>query len=110
MKWLDFVKDFRKDNPTVSFKDALKKCKGKYQAAKKKQTYCPKLRPKKREKATEPKISKTLKAKCKEECGIQEPRKLTPKKRRKPKKSKKKNTSSSSKRKTGVSVKPSPTT
>ena len=85
MTWLEFVKDFRKDHPSVSYKDALKKCKGKFQAAKKKQTYCPKLRPKKREKATSPKISKCLREKCKEECGIQKIRKLTPKKRRKAK-------------------------
>ena len=110
MTWLDFVKDFRKDHPTVSFKDALQKCKGKYQAAKKKQTYCPKLRPKKRDKPAEPKISKSLKDKCKEECGIQKPRKLTPKKRRKPKKGKKKSTSSSSGRRTVVSAKQSPET
>ena len=107
MTWLDFVRDFRKDHPSVSYKDSLKRCKGKYQAAKKKQDYCPKLRPKKRDTPVEPKISKSLKEKCKEECGIQKVRKLTPKKRRKPKaKAKKKSTSSSSKRKMVVSAKP----
>ena len=108
MTWLDFVRDFRKDNPTISYKDSLKRCKGKYQAAKKKQTYCPKLRPKKKDKPTDPKISKSLREKCKEECGIQKIRKLTPKKRRKPKKMvKKKNTPSSSKRRMAVSAKQS---
>ena len=106
MKWLEFVKQYRGDHPHLSYKETLKACKGDWAKHKAKKDYCPKLRPKKKE--TEPKgkckMSKKLRESVKEQCGIQKPRPLTPKKSKR-----RKTTSSSSKPQMEGSVKPKAT-
>ena len=107
MKWLEFVKQYRSDHPHLSYKQTLQTCKGDWAKHKAKKDYCPKLRPKKRSPSPKCKLSKKLQESCKEQCGIQKPRALTPKKQKKRKpKRKPKNGVSSSKLPTEGSVKP----
>ena len=108
MKWIDFVKQYRSDHPHLSYKDSMKACKGDWKKHKAKKDYCPKLRKRKKEEEVDVgehkcKISKKLRDDCKEQCGIQKPRPLTP--RKKPK-GKRKSTSLSSKHQTGERAKP----
>ena len=86
MKWIEYVKQYREDHSHLSYKQALPQAGKSWKTHKTKRDYTPKLRPKKKETVDKPKMSRKLQDSVKEQCGIQKPRALTPKKRkRKPK-------------------------
>ena len=121
MSWIDFVRKYRKDHPSLSWKAALKASSGPYTTQKKKDSKSgvrlPKARKSKREKKErtpnscecfEEKVplSKGVSKKVKHECGICDTKKLTPKKQKpfrmkKKRRTRKGPTSSSTKRQTG---------
>ena len=90
MQWLDFVKQFRKDNPHVSYSEALKRCSAPFKKHKKKLKYTePKLKRRKSSKSkeedcgcykmTKVSLKKSMRDRVKEECGICPPKKGKPK-------------------------------
>lgn len=91
MQWLEFVKQFRKDNPHMSFAKALKACSEPFKKHKKKLKYTePKLKQKKKAKPetedcgffknTKLSLKKSMRERVKKECGIYVRKKGTPKK------------------------------
>ena len=91
MQWLDFVKQFRKDNPHISYSEALKRCSAPFKKHKKKLKYTePKLKRKIKKKIDEEDcgcfkvkrclLKKSMKQIVKKECGICELKKGSPKK------------------------------
>ena len=75
--WVQFVQDFRRDNPNVSWKNAMKRCKPLYEAHKKRtHTQCrhrgvPHDPEKHSVKLCKPvKLSKKQRQKIKDECSI----------------------------------------
>ena len=92
---MDFVAKFRKDNPHMSYKAALKACMEPFKTHKKKQKYQePKLKRKTKKKCEEEDcgcyimitttVGKSLKDKIKKECGISDRKKGKPKPPSKP--------------------------
>jgi len=119
MAWIEFVRKYRKDHPSLSWKSALKAASGPYAKQKKKDAKSgvrlPKVRKSKKEKKERTPnscecfeelvpLTKGVSKKVKHECGICETKKLTPKKQRpfrmKKRRKRKGPTSSSTKRPT----------
>ena len=112
MQWLEFVKQFRKDNPHMSYKEALKACSTPFKKHKKKQKHLePKVKRKKKNKPCDEACGcniilkrsskKSLRDTIKEQCGI-----FPRKKGKPPKATKIKIGYSSSRRQTTKSAKP----
>ena len=91
MIWLEFVKQFRKDNPHITYSEALKRCSAPFKKHKKKLKYTePKLKRKEKGKCDEEDcgcfklkrlpLKKSMKDRVKKECGICERKKGAPKK------------------------------
>ena len=122
MKWIEFVKEWRKDNPNVSYRQALTRCKEPWKKYKQKQKIAPskaKAKPKTKEndcgcdEVVNVPVKKRLKMAVIKECGVCEKRKRNgPKTKRGPAKKKcktkrKQNTGSgSSEPPTDVAAKP----
>ena len=95
MTWLEFVKQYLSGHPNVKWSEALKRCKAPWAAEKKRQKHLPKYRGKPHiagecyEEVKPCKLSKRVRDRIKEECGIEKirtkPQKITaiPKKKRK---------------------------
>jgi hypothetical protein len=91
MQWLEFVKEFRKDNPHITYSEALKRCSAPFKKHKKKLKYTePKLKRKKKPtndeedcgcyKVKNITLKKSMKERVKKECGICDRKKGSPKK------------------------------
>ena len=91
MQWLEFVKQFRKDNPHITYGEALKRSSAPFKKHKTKLKYTePKLKRKKKEKCDVEDcgcfkvkrlpLKKSMKDRVKKECGICERKRGPPKK------------------------------
>ena len=92
MLWLEFVKKYRKDNPHITYSEALKRCSAPFKKHKKKLKYTePKLKRKTTKKCDDEEdcgcfklkhipLKKSMKERVKKECGICDRKKGSPKK------------------------------